>query len=159
TLVSGQNGDYDGSQAKLTRIVVQFKNIPLVLLIDRVNSKAKNQLKMEQNFNLASNVTVENQGEESKLVSEDEELTIKQFLPTSQKSIIEGSFEGPIAVNTTGFAKVEKTQQIKFNRATKQKNVFITGIYDERITGNVNVSIKNTILEVTVKDKTLSVYI
>lgn len=159
TLVSGQNGDYDGSQAKLTRIVVQFKNIPLVLLIDRVNSKAKNQLKMEQNFNLASNVTVENQGEESKLVSEDEELTIKQFLPTSQKSIIEGSFEGPIAVNTTGFAKVEKTQQIKFNRTTKQKNVFITGIYDERITGNVNVSIKNTILEVTVKDKTLSVYI
>lgn len=159
TLVSGYNNDYDVSRAKLSRTVIQLKNSPIVLLIDQVDRKSKNPRRIEQNFNLATDVIIEKKDDKYKLISGDEEMMLRQFIPSYRTSVIEGSLEPPVALNTAGFAEVEKTKQIKFNRSTKEQNVFLTAIYDKRVTGEINVTIKDDILEVIVEDKSLFVYL
>lgn len=159
TLVSGIHSDYDGSHAKLTRTVIQFKKYPMIVMVDRVISKAKHHIKLEQNFNLASDVSVTEYQNKYKLISGDEEMTIQQFLPSFRSAIIEGDIDTPQAVNTAGFAKVKKTKQIKFNRATKQSNAFITGIFDERVIDDINIGILENTLEVTLKDKKIYIYL
>lgn len=159
TMVKGLHGDFDGSHAKLSRMVIQLKKYPVLLLIDCVNTNVKHQLKFEQNFNLASNIDIEDINNGYKLTADGEEMVLKQYISTDKSTVIAGDKNKPVAVNTTGFAQVENTKQIKFNKATNQKNVFITGVFDKRITGDVNVSIEDNTIKVTVKDKPLFVYL
>lgn len=157
TLVSGINNDFDGSSAKLVRTVIQLKNFPVILLIDSLYTNVKHKLKLEQNFNLASDVIVEKRGYTYKFFSADEEMTLKQFLPIGQGEIIKGDFDKPIAINTKGFAKVEKTNQIKFKRKTNNRNVFITAIFDERIVKEIKVNNKENLLLVTINNKYIKI--
>src|SRR5699024_7132423 len=147
TFVKGYNNDYDGSHAKLTRHVIQFKNQPLFLLIDNLETDRKHNLKLTQKFNLATNVTVEN-GDIKKLTANGTTMNLKQFNKITNFEIIEGDKEKPIAVNTSGFAKVEETNQLKFENETNKENVFLTAVYDEKHINNVDLELKNSILKV-----------
>lgn len=157
TLVSGIHHDFIGSSAKLKRTVVQLKKFPIVILIDSLNTTVKHKLKLEQNFNLGSHVRVEKIGFSYKLFSGDEEMTIKQFLPIGQGEIIKGDLEQPIAINTKGFAKVQKTSQIKFKRQTNNENVFITAIFDERIVTDIKIKNKQNLLEVNLNGSQMNI--
>lgn len=159
TMVKGLHGDFNGSSAKLSRMVIQLKKYPVLLLIDCVNTNVKHQLKFEQNFNLASNVEIKNTDNGYKLIADGEEMVLKQYISTDKSTVIAGDKNKPIAVNTTGFAQVENTKQIKFNKATNQKNVFITGIFDEREVGDIGISISKKTLEILVSNEKIFVYL
>ncbi|SDL25088.1 heparinase II/III domain-containing protein [Lacicoccus qingdaonensis] len=158
TIVKGYNNDYDGSSAKLTRHVIQFKNQPLFILVDNLETDRKHDLKLTQKFNLASNVTVQND-DIKKLTVNDTTLNLKQFNEISAFEIIEGDKEKPVAVNTSGFAKVEETKQLKFENATNKMNAFLTAVYDEISINNLNLKLKNSILEVQFNEKEFHIYI
>jgi len=158
TLVKGYNNDFDGSNAKLTRHVVQFKKQPIFILIDNLHTDKKYKLKLTQIFNLASNVLIDEE-KDIKLTANKTTLTVKQFNDASNFEVINGSIENPVALNTTGFAQVEKTKQLKYDKITNDNNVFLTAVFDETYIKNVNVQIENSTVKVIFNDKEYYIYI
>jgi len=159
TLVKGFNNDFDGSSAKLTRHVVQFKKEPIFILIDNLSTNRRHNLKLTQNFNLATNVLVEHKDDEVKLTSNETSLTVKQFNELTNYEIVKGRFEPPVALNSTGFAKVEKTNQLKYENETNKQNAFLTAVFDETYIKNVNVQIENSTVKIIFNDKEYYIYI
>ena len=158
TFVKGYNNDFDGSHAKLTRHVIQFKNQPLFLLIDNLKTDRKHNLKLTQKFNLATNVTVEN-GDIKKLTANGTTINLKQFNKVTNYEVIEGDKEKPMAVNTSGFAKVEETKQLKFENETNKQNVFLTAIYDESYISDLDLELKNSTLKAVFNEEEFYIYI
>src|SRR5699024_3829276 len=97
SLVQGENGDYDGSSAVLSRKAVLFKSAPVIILVDDVDTRVRHNLKFVQNFNLASSVSVEESDEGYRITNREEVLTLKQFNAIDTNEIIEGDFEKPVA--------------------------------------------------------------
>lgn len=159
TLVKGLNQDYNGSNAKLTRTVIQFKHYPIVVLVDCVNTNVKHQLKLAQNFNLSSDVEVLDEKDYIKLFSGNEEIIVKQFLPIKSSKVISGDINIPISVNTVGFGKVKETKQLKYFNNTNEKNVFVTALYDERELDYFNIKVTSDKLIFTINDENIYVYI
>ena len=159
TLVKGYNNDFDGSSAKLTRHIVQFKEQPLFILIDNLLTDRRHNLKLTQNFNLAADVSIENNDSEIKLTANETTLTVRQFNELTSSEIVKGNLERPVAVNTTGFAKVEKTNQLKYQNETNKKNAFLTAVFDETYIKNVNLQIENSTVKVTFNDEEYYIYI
>lgn len=158
TFVKGFNNDFNGSSAKLTRHIVQFKNQPLFILIDNLETDRKHELKLTQKFNLASNVTVESE-DVKKLTVNDTTLSLKQFNDVTNFEVIKGDKEKPIAVNTSGFAKVEETKQLKFENETNKDNVFLTAVYDETHITNLDLILENSTLKVKFNEEEFYIYI
>jgi len=67
--------------------------------------------------------------------------------------------ERPVAVNTTGFAKVEKTNQLKYQNETNKKNAFLTAVFDENYIKKVNVQIEDSTVKVMFNDEEYYIYI
>lgn len=158
SLVQGENADYDGSSAILSRKAILFKSTPVILLVDNVDTKVRHDLKFVQNFNLATDVNVEGADGSYRLVNKDERLTIKQFNTINTSEIVAGDFEKPLAINTIGFGKAEKTNQVRFENASNKGNVYCTAIYDDRIVSGLNVTIENEVINVRFDDKTYHIY-
>src|SRR5699024_8201097 len=158
SLVQGENGDYDGSNAVLSRKAVLFKSAPVIILVDDVDTRVRHNLKFVQNFNLASSVSIEESGEGYRLTNKEEALTIKQFNAIDTNEIVEGDFEKPVAINTTGFGKAEKTNQVRFERASNKGNVYCTAIYDDRVVKNLNVTIENDLINVDIDGKAYHIH-
>lgn len=158
TVVQGKNGDYDGSNAILARKAIVFKSAPLILLLDNVTTYVKHNLKFIQNFNLASNVEVEKTNNIYKLKSKNEEISIQQFNKIQSDQIIHGNLDTPIAINTVGFGKAEKTKQIRFENAAKKGNVYCTAIFDDRKVKNVNIEIENRMVTVSFNGTSYVIY-
>ena len=159
TLVKGFNNDFDGSSAKLTRHVVQFKRKPIFVLIDNLLTNRRHNLKLTQNFNLATNVSIEDNDNEIKLTSNETTLTVKQFNNPTNSEVVKGDLERPVAVNSTGFAKVEKTNQLKYQNETNEKNAFLTAVYDETYIKDINIQIENSTVKITFNDEEYYIYI
>lgn len=150
TLVKGKHNDFDGSHAELTRTVIQLKESPIVLLVDRVKTRVKHGLKFEQNFNLDSDVQVEETKIGYILLSGEEAICVRQFINTGKSKIVEGNVNVPIAVNTAGFAKVKETKQLKFNKVTNERNVFVTALYDNDFTQDFDVEVHENSLKIKI---------
>src|SRR5699024_7134959 len=159
TLVKGFNNNFDGSSAKLTRHVVQFKKKNIVVLIDNLLNNRRHNLKLNQNFNLATNVSIEGNDNEVKLTSNETTLTVKQFNNLTNSEVVKGDLERPVAVNSTGFAKVEKTNQLKYQNETNEKNAFLTAVYDETNIKDINIKIENSTVKITFNDEEYYIYI
>lgn len=150
TLVKGKHNDFDGSHAELTRTVIQMKKSPIVLLVDRVKTRVKHGLKFEQNFNLDSDVQIEETKVGYTLLSGEEAICVRQFINTGKSKIVEGNVNVPIAVNTAGFAKVKETKQLKFNKVTNERNVFVTALYDNDFTQDFDVEVHENSLKIKI---------
>jgi len=159
SLVKGVNGDYEGTNALLERIVIQFKNSPVNIIVDSLITKRKNELKMTQKYNLSSLAKVSEVENGYKLISGGEELVIKQFKPFESKEVINGDLKKPVAVNTSGFAKVRPTKQLAFRKTSNQKEAFLTAIYDDRIVNDFDLKLYGDRLIVFIEDKTYDIYL
>ena len=159
SLVQGENGDYDGSSAVLSRKAILFKSAPVIILVDDVDTSVRHELKFVQNFNLASSVSIEESDEGYRLTNKEEALTIKQFNVIDTNEIVAGDFEKPVAINTTGFGKAEKTNQLRFERASNKGNVYCTAIYDDRVVQNLNVTIENDLINVDIDGKAYQIHL
>ncbi len=159
SLVQGENGDYDGSNAVLSRKAVLFKSAPVIILVDDVDTRVRHNLKFVQNFNLASSVSIEESGEGYRLTNKEEALSIKQFNAIDTNEIVEGDFEKPVAINTTGFGKAEKTNQLRFERASNKGNVYCTAIYDDRVVKNLNITIANDVINIDIGGKAYQIHL
>lgn len=158
TLVSGVHNDYDGSSAKLKRKVIQFKEYPVIIIVDTLDTKVQHDLNMTQNFNLATDVSVVEKDGIVHLSNGDANLKIEQFNAPDNQVIIEGDQNKPIAVNSSGFAKVEETKQIQFYKSSNENNIFLTAVYDEDVINNFNARLNENELEVIVNKKKYCVY-
>jgi len=127
-------------------------------LIDNLETDRKHELKLTQKFNLASNVTVESE-DVKKLTVNDTTLSLKQFNDVTNFEVIKGDKEKPIAVNTSGFAKVEETKQLKFENETNKDNVFLTAVYDETHITNLDLILENSTLKVKFNEEEFYIYI
>lgn len=159
SLVKGINGDYEGTNAILERTVIQFKNYPVNIIVDSLNTKRKNELKMTQKYNLSSLAKVSEFENGYKLISGGEELVVKQFLPIDSKEVIQGDLMKPVAVNTSGFAKVRPTKQLAFRKTSNQKDAFLTAIYDDRVIKDFDLKLFGDRLIVFLEDKTYDIYL
>ena len=159
SLVKGINNDYEGTSAKLERTVIQFKNFPVNIIIDSLVTKRKNQLKMTQKYNLSSLAKVEEVESGYKLISGGEELVIKQFKSIDSKEIIEGDLSKPVAVNTSGFAKVRKTKQLAFRKTSNQKEAFLTAIYDDREVKEIDLKLFGDKLIIFIENQSYDIYL
>ena len=158
TVVSGYNHDYDGSNAKLIRNVIQFKEQPIFILVDNLKTDKNYKLKFTQLFNLAAKVEI-SENDKINLTVNKTSLTVEQFNDVSEFEIINGDLDKPVAVNTTGFAQVEKTKQLKYNKITNDKNVFLTAVFDENYIKNVIVKIEGSTVKVMFNNEEYYIYI
>ena len=127
-----------------------MKKSPIVLLVDRVKTRVKHGLKFEQNFNLDSDVQIEETKVGYTLLSGEEAICVRQFINTGKSKIVEGNVNVPIAVNTAGFAKVKETKQLKFNKVTNERNVFVTALYDNDFTQDFDVEVHENSLKIKI---------
>lgn len=158
SLVQGENGDYNGSNAVLSRSAIMFKEVPLIVLIDNVDTTVRHDLKFVQNFNLSSSVKVEESDGIYRLTNKDETLNIQQFNTIDTSEIVEGDFDKPIAINTTGFGKAEKTNQVRFENASKKGNVYCTAIFDEKVVTDLNITAGEDMVKVKFNGESYHVY-
>jgi len=158
SLVQGENGDYDGSSAVLSRKAILFKSAPVIVLVDDVNTGVRHDLKFVQNFNLSSSVNVEESDGVYRLANKGESLTIKQFNKIDTSEVVAGDFGKPVAINTTGFGKAEKTKQVRFENASNKGNVYCTAIYDDRVVSEIKVTMENDVINIELDGKTYHIY-
>src|SRR5699024_6889864 len=159
SLVQGENGDYDGSSAVLSRKTILFKSAPIIILVDDVHTSVRDELQCVQNFNVASSVSSEESDEGYRVTIKQEALTIKQFNVIDTNEIVAGDFQKPVAINTTGFGKAEKTNQLRFERASNKGNVYCTAIYDDRVVKKLNITIANDVINVDIDGKTYQIHL
>ncbi|WP_245541917.1 heparinase II/III domain-containing protein [Salinicoccus albus] len=156
--VIGENGDYNGSSAVLARNVILFKNAPLIIIIDNVDTTVRHKLKFTQNFNLASNVEIEDIEGKYRLTSKGESLCVEQFEKIDERRIISGDFEKPVAINTTGFGKAEKTNQLRYEKASNKGNVYCTAIYDDNVVSDVNLVYQDDSVHIEFNGEQYTIY-
>ena len=159
TLVKGRHGDYTGCSSELTRTVIQLKGYPVLILLDNLDTDNKNPLNLVQKFNLASTVKIEKGDSSYRLISDGEEMIVRQYLETDDKGIIKGDKSKPVAVNSAGFAKVKETNQLVFKKSTTESNVFLTSIYDDRVVENLNIEITDEKLIINIENKIIDIYL
>lgn len=159
TLVKGRHGDYTGCSSELTRTVIQLKGYPVLILLDNLDTDNKNPLNLVQKFNLASTVKIEKGDSSYRLISDGEEMIVRQYLETDEKGIIKGDKSKPVAVNSAGFAKVKETNQLVFKKSTTESNVFLTSIYDDRVVENLNIEITDEKLIINIENKIIDIYL
>lgn len=159
TLVKGRHGDYTGCSSELTRTVIQLKGYPVLILLDNLDTDNKNPLNLVQKFNLASTVKIEKGDSSYRLISDGEEMIVRQYLETNDKGIIKGDKSKPVAVNSAGFAKVKETNQLVFKKSTTESNVFLTSIYDDRVVENLNIEITDEKLIINIENKIIDIYL
>lgn len=136
-MVKGIHSGYSKVNVDLNRTVFQIKNKPIVILYDFINNKEEKSYNFVQNFNLSEKINVKKKRKLIELNGENERMVIKQLLKSEKPQIIEGDISKAVAVNTTGFSKVTETTQIKFNRNSTDRDVFLTAIYDDEVIKNV----------------------
>lgn len=159
TLVKGRHGDYTGCSSELTRTVIQLKGYPVLILLDNLDTDNKNPLNLVQKFNLASTAKIEKGDSSYRLISDGEEMIVRQYLETDDKGIIKGDKSKPVAVNSAGFAKVKETNQLVFKKSTTESNVFLTSIYDDRVVENLNIEITDEKLIINIENKIIDIYL
>lgn len=159
TLVKGRHGDYTGCSSELTRTVIQLKGYPVLILLDNLDTDNKNPLNLVQKFNLASTVKIEKGDSSYRLISDGEEMIVRQYLETDDKGIIKGDKSKPVAVNSAGFAKVKETNQLVFKKSTTESNVFLTSIYDDRVVENLNIEITDEKLIIKIENNIIDIYL
>lgn len=159
TLVKGRHGDYTGCSSELTRTVIQLKGYPVLILLDNLDTDNKNPLNLVQKFNLASTVKIEEGDSSYRLISDGEEMIVRQYLETDDKGIIKGDKSKPVAVNSAGFAKVKETNQLVFKKSTTESNVFLTSIYDDRVVENLNIEITDEKLIIKIENNIIDIYL
>lgn len=159
-MVKGSHHDYNGSHAKLSRDIINFKESDLIIILDDVKtSVTKHKLKFTQNFNLDKNIIIEEKQDRVILTNKNQSLTLQQFNEFNSLNIIKGDKEKPIAVNTTGFGKATETKQLQYKTETIDKSVFITAIYDERRVENLEIKRENNQIFVIVNNSKFNIYL
>lgn len=137
SIVKGKNAGYTTKEIVLNRLVMQIKNIPIVIIYDYVDNEKGIKYEFVQNFNLSSTINAKKKRKHYQLSGEKESLVIKQLLKLNKSEIIQGDKDIPIAVNATDFSKVIESSQVKYHRSTVAKDVFLTAIYDENVIKDV----------------------
>lgn len=108
---------------------------------------------------MASTVKIEKGDSSYRLISDGEEMIVRQYLETDDKGIIKGDKSKPVAVNSAGFAKVKETNQLVFKKSTTESNVFLTSIYDDRVVENLNIEITDEKLIINIENKIIDIYL
>lgn len=156
-IVKGSHQDYDGSSAKLTRTIIVFKATNLIVLIDDVKTAVKHDLKFTQKFNLDEHVQIDSYKEKTKLIVDEEVLTLKQFNNIDNYRIITGDKNVPISLNTVSFGKSIETKQLQYEYATNKKSVFITAIYDENLVNSLDIIRNDDKLNIDFNDENYTI--
>ncbi|CAM2895180.1 heparinase II/III domain-containing protein [Salinicoccus roseus] len=159
TLTKGFHGDWNGSNAVLIRYIIVFKAQPFAIIVDAVDTRVKHDLKLMQHFNLDAKIDVKSRENGFLLTGDGESLCIEQVFKTDEKHIVEGDFNKPVAINTTGFGKAEKTHQLRFEKATNQRNVFCTLIYDPEILDQPSVELSGRILRTNTEEGPIEIHL
>lgn len=137
-MVKGVHSGYSNVSVDLNRTVFQIKNKPIVILYDFTNNEEGKPYTFVQNFNLSEKISIKKKRKMIEMTGDNERMVIKQLLKSEKPQIIEGDISKAVAVNTTGFSKVTETTQIKFNKNSGDRDIFVTAIYDDEVIKNVD---------------------
>lgn len=157
SFIKGSHRDYKSVDAELLRTIIQIDNQPILIIID--DSITENKLDFKQNFNLHEKVDVLVDNNKIHLINSDEVLTLKQFSSFDHLDIVDGDTSIPIALNTTGFGKVAETKQIMFEKKSKDDNIFMTAIYDEKVIESLEIQYDNNKLFIKIAGEEYVIYI
>ena len=124
-IVKGRNYAYENSE--IERKIAFLKNENIIILLDTIKNQTEEVV--NQIFNLDNNVKVRNEKSTFTLVTDRNEINIKQHYNdlTNLTKIIKPSKEPPQSLISKRFGKVENTSQLVYEQKEKEVT-FLTSI-------------------------------
>lgn len=152
--VKGKNSS--DNRADLFRHVIFLKKENVFIIIDQI--KSYSNIDIIHNFNLYHKVDINQFGNDNFILSNNNlKLALNCYSPIDQINIVKGKRDAkkPIAINSTNFGTVEKTQQLHFRtkcHEDERKNIIFTLAESDK---NIEIAeeLENELLIIKVNNK------